>query len=442
MKTIKQLGQGGFGIVELVENEQGIKFAKKTFSLNQPGQYTQQMLSNVKRRFIREAKVQSELTHNNIVPVFESSIDSDPPYFIMQLASSTLSDEIQHSKDLNGNYLTALMDIIAALEEIHSLGIYHRDLKPQNVLNLETDGNQRYAISDFGLMSISDTQLSMITHTGMRMGSDFYTAPEIVADLRRASARSDIYSLGCILHDFVGTSDRIPCNEISDDQSPFSDIIRICTRTDPNRRFQSVADLREALLEIDLTNEHAQTQEATDFIALIESEAELHLIQWQSLFTYIEKDFHTNDVKLLMAKLSLARVNQILNLENDLSTKFALKYSEWAKSGNFDFSLCDGIANRLAAFYSLDDLTSKTEVLLALLYLGTNHNRWYVERKFMSYVGINMSDGIARRFALEVRVLGGRACRMFEHLYHSIGVELSAFHPIISNTLKKLCHKI
>ncbi|MDN3404225.1 serine/threonine-protein kinase [Pseudoalteromonas sp. APC 3218] len=439
MRTLQTLGQGGFGTVELVENEFGKRFAKKTFSLNQPGQYTPEMLDNVKRRFIREAKVQSELKHNNIVPVFESSTDSEPPYFIMQLAFSTLGDEISNSRDLNGNYLAALMDIIAALEEIHSLGIYHRDLKPQNVLNLGSNGNNRYAISDFGLMSINDTQLSMITHTGMRMGSDFYTAPEIVADLRRASARSDIYSLGCILHDFVGTSDRIPCNEISDDQSIFSDIIRICTRRDPNRRFQSVVDLREALLEIDLSNEYAQTQEATDFISLIESDSELNLTQWQSLFTYIEKNFKDNDVNLLLAKLSLARVNQILELGTDLSPKFALKYCEWAKSGSFDFSLCDGIANRLAAFYSLDDLTCKTEVLLALLYLGTSHNRWYVERKFMSYVSVNMPEDIAKRFALEIRVLGSNACRMFEHLHHSISIDLSYFHPIINTTLHKLC---
>jgi len=171
MKVIRQIGRGGFGNVDLVVDEQGNECAKKTFSVNQPGDFPKDMIVNVKKRFVREANIQSEISHRNIVPVIDKFLKDDTPSFIMPLAISTLDDDIASSKNLDGKYKTAIMDILAGLEEIHSMDIYHRDLKPQNVLKLGTAKEYRYAISDFGLMSINDTQLSIITHTGMRMGS-------------------------------------------------------------------------------------------------------------------------------------------------------------------------------------------------------------------------------------------------------------------------------
>lgn len=439
MQVITQIGRGGFGTVDEVVDPYGQHFARKTFSINQPGNFPQEMADNVKRRFIREANVQSALDHNNIVPVLYRDINADPPYFIMPLALSSLDKEIARSKNLNGCFLEAIMDILAGLEEIHSLGIYHRDLKPQNVLKLGAASGYRYAIGDFGLMSINDTQLSMITYTGMRMGSDFYTAPEIVADLRKASARSDIYSVGCILHDFVGTGDRIPCNEISDDQSSFADIIRICTRRDPSRRFQSVSDLREAILEVDLNNEKPSTQEATDYVNLLDSESSINTSKWSEIISYIEQHFESRDVDVLFLKINMSRANEIIDLDSSLALSLALKYCEWAKSGSFDFSSCDGIANRLVAFFELDDITCKAEVLLALLFLGTNHNRWYVERRFMSLADASMPEELAKRLSLEVRVLGGAACRAFHHLEYSIGANIGTLHPTLARSIDRLC---
>jgi len=120
---------------------------------------------------------------------------------ITGVAKSTLAEDIQASKTLNGNFLEALMDILAGLEEMHSTGLYHRDLKPSNVPRFEGGGARNgdyYAIGDFGLMSIAVTNITTITQTGMAKGSDFYTAPEITQDLKFASPQSDIYSVGLL----------------------------------------------------------------------------------------------------------------------------------------------------------------------------------------------------------------------------------------------------
>lgn len=443
MRVLNLIGKGGFGTVEHVVDDNGQDYARKVFSVNQGGNFTPEMIDNVKRRFIREAQIQSDLKHNNIVPVLVNGTTSEPPYYLMPIASSSLDKDIRNDRTLNGCFLEAIMDILAGLEEIHYLDIYHRDLKPQNVLRFDDQNGQRYAISDFGLMSINDTQLSVITHTGMRMGSDYYTAPEIVADLRKASARSDIYSVGCILHDFVGTSERIPCNEINDDNSLYSDVISICTRRDPERRFRSVSDLREALLSVDYNVEQTTaTQQGADFIDLISSSEEMSLVDWERVINFIENAngrTESSDINAILMQVSIFRINELRSLDCYLFIRLGMKYSGWARSESFSFSSCDGIANRLVEFFEVEDLFLQVEVLFALLFMGTSHNRWYVERAFYNRVGSSMSERLARRFVMEMRVEGDKVCRAISHLEHSISVSSRDFHPIVSDGVNQIC---
>ena len=82
MQTVRQIGRGGFGNVDLVIDANGIQFARKTFSINQGGDFPPELAENVKRRFIREAQVQAALSHKNIMPVIDSNLGSNPPYAI------------------------------------------------------------------------------------------------------------------------------------------------------------------------------------------------------------------------------------------------------------------------------------------------------------------------------------------------------------------------
>lgn len=438
MKTIKQIGRGGFGNVDLIEDQRGQQFARKTFSVNQPPGFPPDLSDNVKKRFIREANVQAAISHNNIMPILSHDLGNNPPSFVMPLALSSLSDDIALDKTLGGNPLSAIMDILAGLEELHSMGITHRDLKPQNVLRLSSSNGDRYVIGDFGLMSIKDTQLSVLTQTGMRMGSDFYTAPEIVADLRRASPQSDIYSVGCILHDLFGVNTRIPCNEINE-AGCCADIIRVCTRRDPNRRFQTVADLREAIVSLGGMGAVASEPQINDMINLLLSGSQIDAQAWDIIADKVERSYPSADAKMLLEQLSLARISEAVATSPHAACRLGVVYSRWVHESAFDFARCDGIANRLEVFLTTNDLSCQSEVLLALLLMGTSHNRWYVERKFASYCGAGMSLGLARRVAIEIRVLGQRACFAISHLEHSINVNRAVLHPVIVGTLQQVC---
>ncbi|MBE9668724.1 serine/threonine-protein kinase [Mucilaginibacter boryungensis] len=441
-KYVKNIGNGGFGIVDKVLGNDGKHYARKTFQVNQGPGFPLNLEANVKKRFIREAKMQSGLVHPNIVPVIEKDLDSDPPSFIMPLANSTLEEDLTKDNTLNGNYMNAILDIIAGLEELHAMSIYHRDLKPANVLGYidPATGVTNYAITDFGLMSISVTNISAITQTGMRMKSDYYTAPEIVKDLKKASAQSDIYSLGCILHDMVATDDRIPCNEIKD-SCDFGGILLACTRQDPARRFKSVTAVRDALLSLGQVSLKPKTYHGAQIFDLLAKDADdLDEHEWQSIVDFIDDNADSDDSKAVLRKLSLKQIDAIILGHPKLAAKLGIIYADWIRTESFLWDQCDGLSIRLEKFINSGKTDVKAECLMAMLYLGTSHNRFYVERKFARLINKELELDVAKRLAIELRADSEDACRAISHLKRSIDVTLSEIHPLLNETIKEICY--
>ncbi len=441
---IGEIGYGGFGLVHEVESEDGTRLARKTFHVNQPGTISAELLENVKKRFVREVKVQRSISHPNIVPVIADELSSEPPMFTMPLAECTLEDDIEQDRTLGGNFYAALMDIIAGLEELHSVEIYHRDLKPKNVLRFENENpdgtvGRYYAIGDFGFVSLRETQVStVITEVGMRLGTDFYTAPEITADLRRGKAPADIYSLGCILHDFVGRDVRIPCGEIRE-EGKYGAILLNCTRRNPERRFKSVAAVRDALLSLESGEDEVTEENAKQLIGLISSEHGLTENQWNSIVDYLEGAELNVEVKAVLGQLTISRIEEVVDRYPGLVLRISPIFSQWIRETGFDYSLCDGLAIRLERLVQYDSLEVKADCLIAMLELGTSHNRWYVERKFVDNTSPTMDEKLARRLAVEFRVLDDEVCRSIDHLEHSISFSRSNFQPLLVETLSDIC---
>lgn len=440
LTSIKNLGGGGFGVVDLVSDELGLMYARKTFSVAQP--LPTSIIDNVKKRFAREAKTQSGISHQNIVPVLFSDLNAEPPFYLMPQAICSLQDDLSVDKTLGGNWLSAISDIVTALEELHSAGIYHRDLKPQNVLKYSRQGTNGlefyYAVSDFGLIAMNETRVSILTVTGMAKGTDYYTAPEITSDLRLASPQSDIYSLGCIIHEMVGHEARIPCNEIKED-GPYAAILRNCTRGDPKRRFGNVRAVLDAVAIVASGLPPVSTAAAAGFADKLASGELLQEASWQALVAYVEDNEGHADANAVLARLQFDQVSALCANFPNLADRLALVYSKWAHDTGLPFDWCDPIANILEIFVLLCSSEAKSDALMAMLEMGTSHNRWYVERKFFTLCGPTMDEALAKRLAIEFRAAGPKVCQAISHLEASIGVNRSGLHPHLQQTLAGIC---
>ena len=438
LKVIRLIGRGGFGDVELVEDATGNQFARKTFARNQP--LGEALLENVLKRFAKEARIQGGISHPNIVPVLRSELGINPPFYVMPVANSSLADDLEKDRTLGGHFAAAIGDIVSGLEELHSMQIYHRDLKPENVLNFsKTDpGKSYYAISDFGLISLRESSLSGLTKTGMRKGSDYYTAPEIAKDMKQASVQSDIYSLGCILHEMVGTEDRVPCGEIRE-PGDFSAILLGCTRRDPAQRFKSVRAVLDAILSVEFSPEAPTSQESIDFIGVLESSNPPAPGFWERLADFLEHTATSIDLAAICGKLTSDRISTLCVTAPGAGNRIGVAFAHWVGGSSFNFEYCDALANRLEEFYNQTNYETKSECLMAMLAMGTSHNRWFVERKFAYLCGVSMDDNLAKRLAVQFRIAEADVCHQMDHMEGSISFSRSSLHPILVKALNDVC---
>ena len=97
------------------------------------------------------------------------------------------------------------------------------------------------------------------------------------------------------------------------------------------------------------------------------------------------------------------------------------------------------LANRTEAFVAGGAIDLQAECLMALLSLGTSHNRWYVEEMFRDACTPSMDEVLAKRLAVEFRAKAEKGCEMIEHLERSITTKRESFHPILVEVLREVC---
>ncbi|SIT89306.1 Serine/threonine protein kinase [Yoonia rosea] len=437
MQVVRNLGQGGFGLVEEVRDANGNSFARKTFAA--PNGFNAEMIENFIKRFQKEVRIQGGISHRNVVPILGSDFAVSPPVYYMPVASRSLDWELENeAAETKARFISIISDIVVGLEELHSMQIFHRDLKPQNVLRFEGADAPYYAISDFGLISLNESRLSNLTMTGMRKTSDFYTAPEITKDLRSASVSSDVYSLGCVLHDLVGTEDRVPCAEIRE-PGPFSDILLACTRRDPNNRFKSAKSVLDAIASTEFSIDKDAGEASIDYVGCLQSDASLEPEFWEKLARFLDFEATDADRRTICGKLTSPNIREMCNLAPVAANRICQHYCDWVRRTQYHFDVSDAIANRLDDFMILIEFDAKVSVLMALLELGTSHNRWYVERKFVNYCNGSLDENLAKRLAIQFRIEEDIICGSISHLEASIGFDRKALHPRLVSTLTDLC---
>ena len=151
-------------------------------------------------RFRREAQAAANLSHPNIVPVFDWG-EADRTYFIVMeyVDGEPLSSIIRMQAPLSPTRAAAIAaDISKALSYAHRHGVVHRDVKPGNVL-ITVDGQVK--VADFGIARAIG-QSETVTQTGLVMGTATYFSPEQAQGLG-VDGRSDVYALGVVLYEMV-----------------------------------------------------------------------------------------------------------------------------------------------------------------------------------------------------------------------------------------------
>ena len=192
-EILERIGTGGMAIVYKAKCHRlnrlvAIKLLKSDLAQNE----------EFRRRFNAESQAVAQLSHPNIVSVYDVSRGGDMEYIVMELIDGiTLKQYMEKRGQLNWREsLHFITQIMRGLSHAHSRGIIHRDIKPQNIMVLR-DGSVK--VADFGIACLAD---SAQTLTQEALGSVHYISPE-QARGDRPDARSDIYSSGVVLYEML-----------------------------------------------------------------------------------------------------------------------------------------------------------------------------------------------------------------------------------------------
>jgi serine/threonine protein kinase len=195
-EIIDEIGQGGFGTVFRARQ----KSLNRLVALKSLSAGHAQDRSSI-MRFRREAQAMASLAHDTIVSVFDYGYQAGNYYLVMEyIEGITLQDALDRNMDIEPA-LFVLSKVCTALEFAHNRGIIHRDIKPGNIL-LGCDG--RVKLADFGLASFRDG-ISPQSSTAA-VGTLSYMAPETMVSPREIDPRADVFSLGCVLYQFLAGS--------------------------------------------------------------------------------------------------------------------------------------------------------------------------------------------------------------------------------------------
>lgn len=256
-KVTKKLGGGGMSRVYLAEDSI-LKRSVAIKAIRIPSGEKEEAI----KRFEREVHNLTQLSHDNIVNVFDVTEDDENFYLVMEyIEGLTLSEYIQKNHPLDvDTILNFINQIINGIKHAHDTKIVHRDIKPQNIL---VDKNQTLKILDFGIAkALSETTMTETNHV---LGTVQYLSPEQArGDI--TDNGTDIYSMGVVLYEmligkppFSGETavsiaikhiqDPMPnvTDERSDIRQALSNVVLKATEKDKMERYQSVREMQNDL---------------------------------------------------------------------------------------------------------------------------------------------------------------------------------------------------
>jgi eukaryotic-like serine/threonine-protein kinase len=428
MKVVKVLDQfaGGFGRVEKVQLDDGSFAARKVFA---PSMHvTDAVEAKLRERFAREVKHQGLLKNPALMPIIDSDLKANPPWFMMPFAEKNYEKEIAAEK-ASGAKVTPepLADILSALEVLHSLGYTHRDLKPANVLF--HDG--RWTLSDFGLILPPTGTTTQLT-TQSAWGTVAYAAPEQAQNFGAVTPAADIYSFGCILHDIFGTGARIPYGQHSA-PGQIGWIIEKCTERVPSKRFKNVGKLRSAVISIltSPTTAAIPTAKATEWINELANAKNWTLETLERFARYADAEMpNAGQADPLALALDEDLLTTLVGRDPGLGESIAKSYCAWVAGTAFAWAFCDVLVKRLEAIFAAGTIGAQSTAVLTAARLGESHNRWYVMERLHEMCGATCDATVAQRIAFDIQA--DDAEWNFVRCARTINRSVLNYHPLIA----------
>jgi serine/threonine protein kinase/tetratricopeptide (TPR) repeat protein len=244
-KLLEQIGEGGFGVVFMAEQQQPVR-RKVALKVLKPGMDTRQVIA----RFEAERQALALMDHPNIAHVFDGGETvSGRPYFVMELVKGLPITEFCDQDRLSvRERLELFVKVCQAVQHAHQKGIIHRDLKPSNVLVTLHDGTPVVKIIDFGIAKATGQQLTektLFTNFAQLVGTPLYMSPEQAAlSGLDVDTRSDIYALGVLLYELLtGTT---PFDRERLRTATFDEIRRIIREEEPPKPSSRMSTLCQA----------------------------------------------------------------------------------------------------------------------------------------------------------------------------------------------------
>ncbi len=202
-RLVKEIGSGGFGTVWLAEQQRPFQ-RLVALKVLKAGMDSKEVVS----RFEAERQALALMEHPGIAKVFDAgTTDSARLYFAMELVDGvSITEHCKEHKLGARERVRLIVKVCAALKHAHQRGIIHRDIKPNNVLVVEQDGELQPKVIDFGIAKAVGGRLAdstIMTRVDQIIGTPGYMSPEQIDEEQDIDTRSDIYSVGALLYELL-----------------------------------------------------------------------------------------------------------------------------------------------------------------------------------------------------------------------------------------------